>query len=103
MKFDSKGIADEVKSKYGAAIKQLLTLITRQTAGQVCLLCVNPANLSQIFSANGKPKLIRSEFDKFVKDVSDQLSILNDLANKTGGLLNSTFEAVMTSTDKKCS
>jgi len=33
MNFDSKGIADEVKSKYGAAIKQLLTLITRQTAG----------------------------------------------------------------------
>lgn len=103
MKFDNKGVADDVKTNYGAAIKQLLTLITRQTAGQVCLLCVNPANFSQVFSANGKPKLSRSEFDKFVKDVSEQLTILNDLANKTGSLLNSTYESVKTSTDKKCS
>ena len=33
MKFDNKGVADDVKKNYGAAIKQLLTLITRQTAG----------------------------------------------------------------------
>ena len=33
MKFDSNKVADEVKSKYGSAMKTLLTLITRQTAG----------------------------------------------------------------------
>jgi len=68
----------------------------------MCLLCVNPKNLSSIFAPNGTPKLNRPEFNNFTRDISRYLSRLNDLANKTDFIFSSTLKSIEGKTDKKC-